>query len=218
MRTIHEHSAGVIPFRRPEGSALFPLYCIWSSTRRPCATRVPDGNFRREASSRVNQRGKLRRASSWRKETGIRSWAFREGSERTVTYTYIRLGRRRNKTVTYFLAEVFDGSDLKCSREHMEDPLGHWSHWGSFEQIGTMLSLAKTRRLFAEADAWLRSRDASRPSSNACCWEHANRSAVPRRTPFLPEVDEIGGPKPVTPGAMEAALGRDLSPCKAHDP
>ena len=28
MRTIHEHSAGVIPFRRPEGSALVPLYLV----------------------------------------------------------------------------------------------------------------------------------------------------------------------------------------------
>ena len=28
MRTIHKHSAGVIPFRRPEGSALFPLYLV----------------------------------------------------------------------------------------------------------------------------------------------------------------------------------------------
>jgi len=215
MRTIHEHSAGVIPFRRPEGSALVPLYLVIHSAtvRNPLARwEFPKGGI--EPGETARQAA----AREFVEETGIRSWAFREGFERTVTYTYIRLGRRRDKTITYFLAEVFDGSDLKCSREHMEDPLGHWSHWGSFEQIGTMLCHAKTRRLFAEADAWLRSRDASRPSSNACCWEHANRSAVPRRTPFLPEVDEVGGPKPLTTGAMEVTHGRDLSPCKAHDP
>jgi len=39
MRTIHEHSAGVIPFRRPEGSALFPLYLVIHSAtvRNPLA-------------------------------------------------------------------------------------------------------------------------------------------------------------------------------------
>jgi len=186
MRTIHEHSAGVIPFRGPEGSALFPLYLVIHSAtvRNPLARwEFPKGGIEPGETARQTA------AREFVEETGIRSWAFREGFERTVTYTYIRLGRRRNKTITYFLAEVFDGSDLKCSREHMEDPLGHWSHWGSFEQIGTMLCHAKTRRLFAEADAWLRSRDASRPSSNACYWEHANRSAIPGQTPFLPEVD-----------------------------
>ena len=215
MRTIHEHSAGVIPFRSPEGSPVVPLYLVIHSAtvRNPLARwEFPKGGIEPGESARQAA------AREFVEETGIRSWAFREGFERTITYAYIRLGRRRNKTITYFLAEVFDGSDLKCSREHMEDPLGHWSHWGSFEQIGTMLCHAKTRRLVAEADAWLRSRDASRPSSNACCWEHANRSAVLRRPPFLPEVDEVGGPKPLTPGAMEAAHERDLSPCKAHDP
>ena len=208
MRTIHEHSAGVIPFRRPEGSALFPLYLVIHSAtvRNPLARwEFPKGGIEPGESARQAA------AREFVEETGIRSWDFREGFERTITYTYIRLGRRRNKTVTYFLAEVFDGSDLKCSREHMVDPLGHWSHWGSFEQIGTMLCHARTRRLFAAADAWLRSRDASRPSSNTCCWEHANRSAVPRRTPFLPEADDVGGPKPVTTGAMEVTQGRGSS-------
>ncbi len=187
MRTIHEHSAGVIPFRPPEGSPVVPLYLVIHSAtvRNPLARwEFPKGGI--EPGETARQAA----AREFVEETGIRSWAFRDGFECTVTYTYIRLGRRRNKTITYFLAEVFDGSDLKCSREHQEDPLGHWSHWGSFEQIGIMLCHARIRRLFAEADAWLHSRDASRP----------------------------GGPKPVTTGAMEVTHGRDLSPCKAHDP
>ena len=39
MRTIHEHSAGVIPFRPPEGSPLVPLYLVIHSAtvRNPLA-------------------------------------------------------------------------------------------------------------------------------------------------------------------------------------
>ena len=176
MRTIHEHSAGVIPFRPPEGSPLFPLYLVIHSAtvRNPLARwEFPKGGIEPGESARQAA------AREFVEETGIRSWAFREGFERTITYTYIRLGRRRNKTITYFLAEVFDDSDLKCSREHMEDPLGHWSHWGSFEQIGTMLCHAKTRRLVAEADAWLRSRDTNRPRSHPFCRKHANHRLFP---------------------------------------
>jgi len=180
MRTIHEHSAGVIPYRRPEDSAtLFPLYLVIHSAtvRNPLARwEFPKGGIEPGESARQAA------AREFVEETGIRSWAFREEFERTVTYTYNRLGRRRNKTVTYFLAEVFDGSELKCSREHMEDPLGYWSRWGSFDQIVTMLCHAKTQLLFAEADAWPGSRDAARHS----------------------------GLKPVTTGAMEVTRERRL--------
>jgi bis(5'-nucleosidyl)-tetraphosphatase len=171
MRTIQELSAGVIPFRRPEGSPFFPLYLVIHSAtvRNPLARwEFPKGGIEARESARQAA------AREFMEETGIRSWAFREGFERTVSYTYIRFGRRRNKTVTYFLAEVFDGSNLKCSREHMEDPLGHWSHWGSFEQIKAILCHARTRRLFTEADAWLR----SPPSSNPCYWEQSFRMSL----------------------------------------
>ena len=153
-------------------------------------------------------------------ETGIRSWAFREGFERTVAYTYIRFGRRRDKNVIYYLAEVFDGSNLKCSREHMEDPSGRWSYWGSFEQIRTMLCHARTRLLFSEADAWLRSRDTSLLRLNSRYWEHANGSVIPRQTQLLPAVDDVGGPKPLTSGAVEVTHEQGLAPYKrtTHDP
>jgi bis(5'-nucleosidyl)-tetraphosphatase len=187
MRTIHEHSAGVIPFRRPEASALFPQYLVIHSAtvRNPLARwEFPKGGIEPGESARQAA------AREFVEETGISSWAFREGFERTITYTYIRHGARRNKAVTYFLAEVFDASDLKCSREHKEDPLGHWSHWGSFEQIGTMLCHAKTQRLVAEADAWLRGLDGSRPSV----------------------------PKSETTGAIEVTHGRHLLTLEARDP
>ena len=60
------------------------------------------------------------------------------------------------KTVTYYIAEVLDSTTLTCSPEHVEDPFGHWYHWGSFEQVSRLLYHAKIRQVFAEADAWLR--------------------------------------------------------------
>jgi bis(5'-nucleosidyl)-tetraphosphatase len=214
MRTIHEHSAGVIPFRPPEGSALVPLYLVIHSAtvRNPLARwEFPKGGIEPGESARQAA------AREFVEETGIRSWAFREGFERTVTYTYIRLGRRRNKTITYFLAEVFDGSDLKCSREHMEDPLGHWSHWGSFEQIGTMLCHAKTRRLFAEADAWLRGRDTDRPGSHPLHRKDANDMAVSRQTRPFSQDARVMRTDSIARSAMDVVTELDLRTGESHD-
>ena len=80
---------------------------------------------------------------------------FREGFERSLSYTYIRRGRKVIKTVTYFLVEVRDVSTLACSAEHAEDPFGYWCFWGSFEQVSKMLYHSKIRQVFAEANAWL---------------------------------------------------------------
>ena len=49
MRTIHEHSAGVIPFRGPEGSALFPLYLVIHSAtgaQPACPMGISEGRHR----------------------------------------------------------------------------------------------------------------------------------------------------------------------------
>ena len=214
MRTIHEHSAGVIPFRPPEGSPLVPLYLVIHSAtvRNPLARwEFPKGGIEPGESARQAA------AREFVEETGIRSWAFREGFERTVSYTYIRLGRRRNKTVTYFLAEVFDGSDLKCSREHMEDPLGHWSHWGSFEQIGTMLCHAKTRRLVAEAEAWLRGRDTDRPGSHPLHRKDANDMAVSRQTRPFSQDARVMRTDPIARSAMDVVTELDLRTGESHD-
>ena len=150
MIPIDEHSAGVIPFRRNVGRS--PVYLvIHSATVRNPRSRwefpkggIEPGESPREAATR-----------EFGEETGIISWAFREGFERSLSYTYLRHGRKRFKTVVYFVAEVFDTSTMVRSHEHMEDPFGRWYHWGSFEQIARLLCHAKIRHLFSETDAWI---------------------------------------------------------------
>ncbi len=95
-------------------------------------------------------------AREFREETGLVAWSFREGFERSLSYTYVRRGRKVLKTVTYYLAEVLDDAAPVRSAEHAEDLSGHWYHWGSFDQVTRLLYHAKIRQLFAEADAWLR--------------------------------------------------------------
>ena len=49
MRSIHELSAGVIPFRRPESSPLFPMYLVVHSARvrsPACAMGISEGGHR----------------------------------------------------------------------------------------------------------------------------------------------------------------------------
>ena len=151
MTVIHERSAGVIPYRW-EGDRV-PAYLILHSAtvRNPRAKwEFPKGGMEPGETPRQTA------AREFQEETSLSSWAFREGFEQSLSYTYIRRGRKVIKTVTYYLAEVLDDSSLACSAEHVEDAFGHWHHWGSFEQISRLLYHAKIRQLFAEADAWLR--------------------------------------------------------------
>jgi 8-oxo-dGTP pyrophosphatase MutT (NUDIX family) len=151
MTTIHERSAGVIPYRRGEEGV--PLYLILHSAtvRNPRAKwefpkgGVEAGETTRQAASREFQ-----------EETSLTTWSFREHFERSLSYTYIRRGRKVVKTVTYFLVEVTDAAPLARSPEHVEDPHGRWSFWGTFEEISTLLYHTKIRQVFAEADRWLR--------------------------------------------------------------
>jgi bis(5'-nucleosidyl)-tetraphosphatase len=151
MTAIHERSAGVIPYRVRGDRSLSYLVLHSATVRNPRAKwEFPKGGM--EAGENSLQTA----AREFQEETGLTDWAFRDGFERALSYTYIRRGRKVMKTVTYFLAEVFDETPLTCSPEHVEDPFGHWFHWGSFEQISRLLYHAKIRQLFAEADAWLR--------------------------------------------------------------
>ena len=129
--------------------------CSWSFIRRRCATPAPSGSSPRGAWRRARRPARPPRASS-RKRPAWSSGSFREGFEKSLSYTYIRRGRKVVKTVTYYLVEVRDVQALSRSAEHVEDPYGHWHHWGSFEQISRLLYHAKIRQVFAEADAWLR--------------------------------------------------------------
>src|ERR1700733_9676489 len=151
MTTLHERSAGAIPFCPRTGTE--PLFLILHSApvRTPRARwEFPKGGV--EAGESTKEAA----AREFREETSLVDWSFRDGFERTLSYTYIRRGRKVVKTVTYYIAEVRDPSHLARSPEHVEDPFGRWYCWGNFEQISQLLYHTKIRQVFAEADAWLR--------------------------------------------------------------
>jgi bis(5'-nucleosidyl)-tetraphosphatase len=151
MSPIFERSAGVIPFRLIRDRV--PLYLVIHSATvlNPRARwEFPKGGIE------VGESPREAAVREFQEETGIVSWAFREGFERTLSYSYSRQGRRRFKTVTFFLAEVFDTSTQARSHEHFEDASGHWYHWGSHEEISLRLYHSKIRKILAEVDAWLR--------------------------------------------------------------
>jgi bis(5'-nucleosidyl)-tetraphosphatase len=151
MTTIQELSAGVIPYRRNEDRGLVYLVLHSATVRNPRAKwEFPKGGMETGETPRQTA------AREFQEETGLVHWSFRDGFEQDLSYTYIRRGRKVVKTVTYYIAEVHDTSPLVRSAEHVEDPFGHWYHWGSFEQISRLLYHAKIRQVFAEADAWLR--------------------------------------------------------------
>ncbi len=151
MTALHEYSAGVIPYRVLEDGHFVYLVLHSATVRNPRARwEFPKGGIEPGETPRETA------AREFQEETGLIDWSFREGFERSLSYTYIRRGRKVLKTVTYYLAEVRDSTHLACSPEHVEDPFGDWHHWGSFDEISRFLYHAKIRQLFADADAWLR--------------------------------------------------------------
>lgn len=147
---VFEHSAGVVPFVRGPGRA--PLYLVIHSAT------VKNPNARWEFPKGGIERGETPRAAASREfeeETGIAAWSFVGRFERRLSYTYVRDGHKRFKTVTYFLAEVFGRASMTRSHEHSEDEAGCWCRWGTFEETSRLLAHAKIRRLFREADAWI---------------------------------------------------------------
>ncbi|WP_233578792.1 NUDIX domain-containing protein [Tautonia sociabilis] len=150
MSPYFERSAGVIPYRIAEGGE--PLYLVLHSAtvRNPRARwEFPKGGMDPGENTRQTA------AREFQEETSLVHWSFREGFERSLSYTYLRQGRKVLKTVVYYIVEVHDPSPLACSAEHMPDPTGHWHHWGTFEQISRLLYHAKIRQLFAEAHEWI---------------------------------------------------------------
>ena len=151
MTTLYERSAGVIPYRW--GADQAPLYLVLHSAtvRNPRAKwEFPKGGVEQGESTRQTA------AREFQEETGLRDWTFVEGFERSLSYTYIRRGRKVIKTVVYYLVEVNEPSLPTRSEEHVEDPHGHWFHWGTFTEISQLLYHTKIRQVFAEADAWIR--------------------------------------------------------------
>ena len=151
MTTFHERSAGVIPFRRETDQLLLYLVLHSATVRNPRAS----GNSPREASSRENRAGRQPRGN-FRKRPGSSTGRFSRDSSASLSYTYVRRGRKVVKTVVYYLAEVGNSALPTRSVEHVEDPHGQWFRWGTFEQINDLLYHTKIRQVFAEADGWLR--------------------------------------------------------------
>ena len=150
MSPIFERSAGVIPYRIIEGGT--PVYLVLHSAtvRNPRARwEFPKGGMNPGESTRETA------AREFQEETNLFDWTFRDDFERSLSYTYLRQGRRVLKTVVYYIAEVHDVGSLACSHEHMPDPHGHWHHWGSFDRISRLLFHARIRQLFTEAHAGL---------------------------------------------------------------
>jgi 8-oxo-dGTP pyrophosphatase MutT (NUDIX family) len=150
MTTFHERSAGVIPYRRGDDQGTLYLVLHSATVRNPRAKwEFPKGGV--ETGESPQQAA----AREFQEETALVDWSFCAGFERSLSYTYIRRGRKIVKTVTYFLVEVRDPTPLARSPEHVEDPSGHWHRWGTFDQITSLLYHTKIRQVFAEADAFL---------------------------------------------------------------
>ncbi len=151
MTAIHEHSAGVIPYRLDPARGVRLYLVLHSATvRNPRAKwEFPKGGMEADETTRDTA------GREFREETGLFDWTFHDGFERNLTYTYVRRGRKVLKTVTYFVAEVKGNPPPIQSIEHVEDGAGHWFRWGSFVEISRLLYHAKIRQVFAEADEWL---------------------------------------------------------------
>lgn len=160
MTAQHELSAGVIPFRRDDRGALVFLILHSATVRNPRARwEFPKGGM--EAGETPKQTA----AREFVEETGLHHWHFLDGFERSLSYTYVRRGRKVLKTVTYYLVEVDDQSDPVQSAEHVADNAGYWCRWGQFDEINRLLFHAKIRQVFAEAHALLTGQ-APPPGSN----------------------------------------------------
>jgi len=151
MSLLYERSAGVIPFWIDEDGE--PRYLVLHSAtvRNPRARwEFPKGGMDAGESPRDTAE------REFIEETSLVKWSFVDGFERSISYTYVRNGRRVLKTVVYYLVHVHDPSPLMRSEEHAPDTRGHWHHWGTFERINRLLYHAKIRQLFTEAHKWVR--------------------------------------------------------------
>jgi 8-oxo-dGTP pyrophosphatase MutT (NUDIX family) len=150
MTTFHERSAGVIPFHRDGDRGFLYLVLHSATVRNPRAKwEFPKGGVEVGESTRQTA------GREFQEETSLTNWSIVDGFERSLSYTYIRRGRKVVKTVTYYLVEVAGPIQPTRSEEHVEDPHGDWYHWGTFEEINRLLYHTKIRQVFAEAQAWL---------------------------------------------------------------
>jgi len=153
MSPIRERSAGVIPFLGKIGPARRQYLLIHSA-------RVLNPRARWEFPKGGIEPGESPRQAASREmmeETGLSSWRILDAFQESITYQYFRNGLRRIKTVDFFVAEVFDPTTIVPTFEHAEDPLGRWYCWSLYDEVQRLLSHSRMRKLFREADSWLRS-------------------------------------------------------------
>ena len=149
MVAILELSAGVIPYRIDPSGDFHYLVLHSASVRNPRARwEFPKGGIE------IGETPRQAALRELREETGIVEPTLFEGFERSISYTYVRKGRKILKSVTYYMVHVTTDRLFK-SVEHMEDNTGHWYHWGTLEEVSKLLYHSKIRQLFEEADAWL---------------------------------------------------------------
>jgi bis(5'-nucleosidyl)-tetraphosphatase len=153
MNPIREYSAGIIPFLlESESSRRFYLLIHSARVHNPRARwEFPKGGI--EPGETPRQAA----AREFIEETGLHAWRFRNGFARSITYTYVRNGLLRTKTVMYFIAEVLDPLSITRTREHVEDHVGRWYRWSRRGEVQQLLSHKTLRDLFQTADACLES-------------------------------------------------------------
>ena len=150
MTTFHERSAGVIPYHRTGDQGYIYLVLHSATVRNPRAKwEFPKGGVEQGESTRETA------AREFQEETSLPNWKLQDGFERSLSYTYIRRGRKVVKTVTYYLVEVVAPIQPTRSDEHVADPHGDWFQWGTFEEINRLLYHTKIRQVFAEARSWI---------------------------------------------------------------
>ena len=158
MTTIQERSAGVIPYRLDGDRGLVYLVLHSATVRNPRAKwEFPKGGMEAGETTRETA------AREFQEETGlVRLVVPRRLRAEPVLHLHPPRPQGHQDASPTTSSRSATSPPSTRSAEHVEDPFGHWCHWGTFDQITRLLYHAKIRQVFAEADEWLRNGQAER--------------------------------------------------------